>query len=263
MLKTVKILPQNRDCIRLIQLTDTHIFASPASSFDGMDTEASLARVLIEAGQQPAVDLVLVTGDLVHDPHGDAYRRLWRQLSRLASPVYCLPGNHDDPELMHKLLHRGNVRTDKLLELGKWRIVLLDTFVCGSHGGKLASSECDFLEQALAQGRDAFVLIGLHHHPVPIASSWMDGMMLRNPEVLFNIIDSHENVRGIIWGHIHQEFRSQRQGLELFGSPSTCIQFKPGSDTFARDELGPGYSIIELSAKGEIAIEVRRLADFP
>jgi len=110
--------------------------------------------------------------------------------------------------------------------------------------------------------RDRHALVCLHHPPVPIGSSWMDGMMLENPEELFPILDSWENVRAVIWGHIHQEFRARRQGVILYGSPSTCIQFRPGSDSYVKDTQGPGYSAMALFEDGRIAIRSERIG-FP
>ena len=43
-------------------------------------------------------------------------------------------------------------------------------------------------------------------------------------------------------------------------TPSTCMQFKPGSKDFALDDLAPGYRRIELFADGRIDTEVLRLA---
>jgi len=38
------------------------------------------------------------------------------------------------------------------------------------------------------------------------------------------------------------------------------VQFKPGSKTFALDDLAPGYRRIELHADGSIVTEVHRIA---
>jgi Icc protein len=45
-------------------------------------------------------------------------------------------------------------------------------------------------------------------------------------------------------------------------TPSTCIQFKPGSKTFALDDLPPGYRRLDLHADGNIDTAVERLVDF-
>ena len=260
MLAEIEITERNPDCIRVIQITDTHIFASAEANFDGFDTSASLAAVIGHINDNGIeADLVLVTGDLVHDPVATAYQKLRQQLESLTMPVFCLAGNHDDPTLMHSLLNQAQIRTNKLIKAGGWRVVLLDSYLEDSHSGRLKEQEIDFLQQSLEEAKEESILVCLHHPPVSIESSWMDAMMLENPADLFSVIDKHKAVRGIIWGHIHQAFRMKRNNVILYGSPSTCIQFKPESDEFVRDELGPAYSILQLHRNGSIEIETHRI----
>jgi Icc protein len=46
-------------------------------------------------------------------------------------------------------------------------------------------------------------------------------------------------------------------------SPSTCIQFLPGSDGFAVDTTAPGYRWLSLHADGRIETGVQRLSEIP
>jgi Icc protein len=259
MLAEIEIKARNSDCIRVLQITDTHIFESTEDSFDGLNASDSLAAVIRDINQQESPDLVLMTGDLVHNPVTTAYLKLKRQLFSLEAPTFCLPGNHDDTVLMQRLLNENTVHTNKTIKAGQWRILLLDTCLDGSHAGRLKREELEFLEQSLERHPEKFVLVSLHHPPVAVGSAWMDEMMLQNPESLFSLLDNYEQVRVLIWGHIHQEFRAERRGVILYGSPSTCIQFKPGSDSYARDELNPGYSIIQLHGDGRLEIDTQRI----
>ncbi len=256
-----RLQPANTNCIRLIQITDTHIFSDPEEELDGLNTATSLSRIIDGITAEEQADLVVLSGDLVHDPDPLAYANLSALLEPLTIPVFCLPGNHDDPGLMQKQLNTGITRTDKEIIIGNWTLILLDDFIpnAHTHAGALDNDELVFLENALQKTGSENVLIFLHHHPVPILSSWMDGMMLENPEDFFSIVDSFKQVRCIGWGHIHQEFRSSRAGVTLVGSPSTCIQFKPGSDAYARDNLAPAYSVFELSPGGGVEVQVKRV----
>jgi Icc protein len=58
---------------------------------------------------------------------------------------------------------------------------------------------------------------------------------------------------------VHQEFRAVRDGLLLLASPSTCVQFAPGSDTFRLDERAPGLRWLELGADGSLETRVERV----
>ncbi|MCS3902748.1 Icc protein [Methylohalomonas lacus] len=244
--------------LSLIQITDTHIQAEPGATFDGIDCAASLAAVLdhINAHEQP--DRILLTGDLVHDPDSTSYRRLNDLLQAVERPVHAIPGNHDDPALMREQLD-APVRHERLIEQGGWRVLLLNSWLEGEHAGQLPAAELDWLAEQLEQQPDTPSLVALHHPPVSIGSPWMDAMGLRNADDLLTVIDRQPQVAGVIWGHIHQQFESERHGVRLLGCPSTCVQFRPGSDEYARDELGPGYRHLLLTDSGEIRTTVTRV----
>ena len=57
-------------------------------------------------------------------------------------------------------------------------------------------------------------------------------MACATPEALFTVLDRFPQVRAVLWGHVHQEIDRERNGVRLLASPSTCIQFAPGSEDF-------------------------------
>ncbi len=74
---------------------------------------------------------------------------------------------------------------------------------------------------------------------------------------------AHRNVRAVLWGHVHQHFEGERNGVRLMSTPSTCAQFLPRSDGFAIDRRPPGYRWLELRDDGTIATDVVWVPDFP
>ena len=245
------------DTISIIQITDTHILDDGADSFDGFDTSASLERVIDHINMNAiGAELVLLTGDSVHEPTVTAYQKLAGHLERLSLPVYFLPGNHDDPQRMDQILGRYGFSAGKVIQLGAWQLLLLDTQLENKQEGALSSAQLDFLQHALETGKDAYQLIALHHHPVTINSPWMDAMGLMNADAFFRQLDPYQSVKAVIWGHIHQQFESERNGVKLFGTPSTCLQFTPLSHSFSVDTRPPGYRRLVLGNNGEIRTEV-------
>ena len=250
--------------LRLLQFTDTHLYADAAGALLGVNTEQSLQEVLNLARQRHwPPDLVLTTGDLVHDGSVQAYARFLRHFSALGVPVYCLPGNHDAAPTLRTQLQQPTVRTLNHVVQGPWQFCLLDTSVPGSEGGHLARAELQRLDAQLAAHPDHHALICLHHQPVPVGSPWLDTMAVDNAAALFAILDRHPQVRGLLWGHVHQDFHQLRQGVHLIASPSTCIQFAPDSTDFALDDTAPGYRWLRLHADGRIDTGVERLANMP
>ena len=129
----------NRD-VRLMLLSDPHLFANPSGSLRGVNTLASLQRVLGDAAaRQLRMDAVICAGDIVNDePEG--YAHFAHQLATLAKPVYCIPGNHDDPAHLRHALAAPPFQVGGYADLGAWRIVLLDSCLPGAARGHLADS---------------------------------------------------------------------------------------------------------------------------
>lgn len=118
--------------------------------------------------------------------------------------------------------------------------------------GFLAESQLQLLAQSLSEAPDRHHLVCLHHHPVAIGCEWMAPIGLRNAEAFFAVVDRFPQVRAVLWGHVHQEFDQMRQGVRLLASPSTCIQFAPGSEDFKLDTLAPGYRWLRLHDDGQL-----------
>ncbi|MEN8128707.1 MAG: 3',5'-cyclic-AMP phosphodiesterase [Pseudomonadota bacterium] len=250
------------DILQILQLTDLHLLSDPDQELWGTNTYRNFTRVLNMAiARYPRVDLLLLTGDLVHEPLAEAYFVLQKRLLDLPFPVYHLSGNHDDSSLISRCLKGGNIRSENVVRRGAWQIVLLDSNAPVASGGRLDGSQLQFLDRALTTHPDHYALICLHHHPVPIRSSWMDAMALVNPQQLFKVLDGHPRVRGIIWGHIHQEFETERRGVRMMGAPATSIQFVPYCDRFAQDDLGPGFRWLGLHPDGHIETRVHYIDD--
>ncbi len=250
--------------LRLLQITDTHLFADTRATLMGLNTQQSLENLLAHAASQQKVDLILATGDLVHDATEPGYRRFMQMLKPFALPVLCLPGNHDVPAVMRKILNNGQVKTPDSHHQGDWLMVFLDTTVAEKSGGHLCAGELQRLENTLAEHPDLHVLICMHHNPVPVNSRWLDTMMIANSDDFFAIIDRHAHVKGVLWGHVHQEYDEMRSNVRLLASPSTCIQFADGHEEFSLDmQQPPGCRWLALLPDGEIRTAVTRLAEMP
>jgi len=252
----------NTAVLRIAQITDTHLYADPAGRLLGLNTRDCLQQVVAIARQR-APQLVVVSGDLAHDGSASAYRQLRRSLGDLQVPVYCLPGNHDDTGTLHECLNDDGFHTTSAVIINGWQLVFLDSTVNGSDSGHLSRQELQRLETTLTRAADTPTLVWLHHQPVNMGSQWLDTMAIDNSPDFLAVIDRHPQVRGIIWGHVHQCFEQPYKHTRLLAAPSTCIQFKPASDTFAIEHTPPGYRWLDLFGDGEFVTGVEHLAKIP
>ncbi|MFC3607712.1 3',5'-cyclic-AMP phosphodiesterase [Stutzerimonas tarimensis] len=246
--------------LELVQITDSHLFADAHEKLLGLETRYSLERVVDQVlVERPRIDLVLATGDLSQDGSPRSYELFREQTRRIGAPKRWCPGNHDDRAAMLEA-SRGSDLMQPVVDLDGWRIILLDSLVPGAVFGQLEDDQLQLLESALTGAAGRHCLICLHHHPVDIGSRWMDAIGLRNADRLFAVIRQHHQVRGLIWGHVHQAFDAEREGVRLLASPSTCMQFEPGSEDFQIGAEAPGYRWLRLHPDGQIETAVSRVA---
>lgn len=239
--------------IRLAQISDLHYCREPGGLLDSpVVTDQTLKRVLDRLAVL-APDWVVATGDLAQDPEPAVYLRLRKTLAHYPFKVYPLPGNHDDPHLMYRMLGFGEGEAIKRIDAGPWQFLLLDSTIPEQQRGRLAEEELDWLDQTLDAHSQQQALIFLHHHPLPVGSPWMDRIALTNADELLYRLGRHGQVRGLAFGHIHQEFEAEWRGIRFFGTPATCVQFRPNSRHLVIGETPPAFRRFELHPDGEIS----------
>lgn len=242
--------------IRLIQFSDMHLFGDAEGRLRGVASLPALQAAISDAHRRSQrVDAVLLTGDLVQDDP-DGYRWVRHVFGNSRVPVLCLAGNHDLPDHMRATLNGAPFTIGGAMEFGRWLIVMLDSWVANEAGGRLGEAQLSSLRNILQTHRDHHVLVCLHHHPIAMRSGWLDQVGLSDAADFMALIREHSNVRGVLWGHVHQSLDSFVNGVRFMASPATCAQFLPGSQDFAIDNRPPGYRVLELTPDGTIATEV-------
>lgn len=245
--------------LRLVQITDTHLFAEAGQQLLGIDTRNSFLGVVELVRQRQQIDAMLLSGDLSQDDSLAAYQFLHQTLAPLPAPKLWYKGNHDDQAIMQQVGEQhGYFHT--LIRTPHWQVVVLDSQVEGSVFGYLAEEQLQFLQQCLEECPDLHTLISFHHHPIPMGSRWIDRIGLKNADEFKQIIAQHNNVRAVLWGHVHQASDNEIDGVRYLSTPSTCVQFKPGCDDFTVDTVAPGYRWLNLHADGQIETAVERVA---
>jgi Icc protein len=244
--------------LTIVQLSDSHLRKEPEGELLGMNTRESLDAVLdLVKANHPDPDVVLATGDLAQDGHEKSYACFREKLAFFSCPVFWYTGNHDNRSAMRSATKGSNV-LDKRMLTENWQLIFLDSLVPGKVYGELAEGELSYLEKALVEYPDKHTLVCFHHHPIDIESAWLDNIGLKNRASLFSIIDKYKQVKGLLWGHIHQEVDCIRKGVRMLATPSTCVQFLPKSTHFAVDTVAPGYRWLILKANGDIETGVKR-----
>jgi len=246
--------------LTLLQFSDLHLFTQPDKRIHNIFPEQSFLQTFRQAiTENPPVDLILLTGDLAEDPYQAVYQRLNQLLSPLQIPVVCLPGNHDDYQIMQNVFTQPPVTCNKLTRLGNWQIIALNSQIIGEKQGSIAPLEMEFLKDTLANSEEFFSVVAIHHHCIPTNSLWMDRMQLENSDVFLKMLTRYKRVKLVLSGHAHQPLNALISGITILGTPSTCYQFKPNSRNFAITNKPACYRWVSLSPNGDITSKIGTL----
>lgn len=252
----------NAEQVRLLHITDPHLFSDPNGQLLGINTTQSFQAVLHEISQSLfQYDLILATGDLVQDHNREAYHHFARMVKSLEKPLFWLEGNHDtQPQMGKSLAIYEQIRPHKHLLLGKyWQVILLDTHLEHLPRGRLSQQQLTFLENTLNAYPNRYTLIALHHNILPTHSAWLDQHSLENADALAEVLFPFKQVKALLHGHIHQSVNAIWKGYRVLATPSTCIQFKPNCHEFTLDPIPQGWRELSLLPDGRIDTTVKRL----
>lgn len=247
---------------RLLHITDLHIKPDPHETLAGILPDINLKAVLAEAYQlYTQFDLIIISGDLAQDPCLASYQRIREILAPYGTPVLSVPGNHDDLDMMHTVLHCGQFTCATKLDIQDWQIICVNSQQADSNQGWICPTEMQNLRQAFASSAPSLLVI--HHHFLDTGSPWMDRMKIANATEFLEIIVQQEQLKLVIHGHVHQELQWQFQDISVMATPSTAVQFAPLASSFQLTTAAPGFRIIELEANGNFTSHCHYLSNPP
>jgi Icc protein len=248
--------------IRILQVTDMHLFGDPKTNLIGFNPYQSLQRVMLSIADSTAKNppsLLASTGDISQDYSLASYKTAKKIFHNFPCPIAVTMGNHDYTPAFTDLFGDPTQENNKLFTLNNWSILFLNSNWPEHIGGQLAQTELDFLSSALQASYKQHVIIFLHHPVLPVGSYWIDKIMTNNAAQFLKIIDQYHNIKAVICGHIHQETNISRLGVTYLSAPATSWQFAVQSYSFKLDTLMPGYRLIDLYKDGTLQTKVIRV----
>jgi Icc protein len=247
----------SKKSLKILQVSDCHVSADPNADYRGQNAARNLEKLLTPMRAWNP-DLVLLTGDVSEDASQASYARVALTLSKLDAPILALPGNHDDPAVMQQHFPFGPWSGPCVRTLPPWLLVLLDSTAPGEISGSFNRQALEQMQEQLQDSGAEHILVALHHQPVPVNSPWIDRYALENPAMFFKTIDRDSRVRCIVWGHVHHDFHSQRNGVILLGAPSAVANSLPQAQQFTLDLAGPSCRWLELKTDGTVVTGLLR-----
>ena len=224
-------------------------YESPYAEFMNADAIAEINRV--------GVDLTIIKGDIADRGLPQQFELAARTFEAFERPHHAFLGNHDHLERNHgrdvdgyALL--GQEPAPRSLDLGGFRLILLDTTIPGRHEGAFGEQRREWLADALAESLETPTLLFTHHHPVPPehAGNYPNtiGIDPADSVALFELLGHAPQVKGVLIGHTHRN--RVRHHARTAGLPFAEV-------TNPKDYPG-GFGHYRLFEDGSFRQEVRR-----
>lgn len=217
----------------LVQITDCHVTRAGAASIEALE---QVVAGIVALPIAPAA--VLISGDIVHEGTREDYALVQELLEPLTSPIYAIPGNHDDPALVHEAFgDPGEV------EVAGARLVLCNTHRPGTDAGSI---DLDALAARL-EGDDRPTVVAMHHPPLRTGIPAIDDLALPLEErvALAELLAASPQVALVVCGHVHRTTFETLSGCGVFTCPATWEQIEPAAEfgQLAFVERGRAFAI--------------------
>jgi Icc protein len=232
----------------LIQISDCHFSSDPAALYRGENADRNLARLQVGIDAM-APDGLVLSGDISEDGSTDSYQRVADLIRDWAPRRAWLPGNHDNKAAMADVLSAPDFDAGPVLDWGGWRIVLLDSAFGDRGDGIVDEARLAPLKSVGTSSCDRPALAFIHHQPLPINAPWIDKYGLGQSELLWQHL-ADTQVRAVGFGHVHQAFMGERDGIVCLSAPSTVANSQAETEVFTPDPTGPKARWYRLHENG-------------
>lgn len=248
--------------MKIVHISDIHIHDAQIAGFDPVERfRACLAHV--EAHNANA-DVVMISGDLVHDGDRDAYVRLRDMLdaSPLAPHIQLMIGNHDSRENFQAVFPTvpadENGFVQYTFDRAGYRLMCLDTMQPGTHAGRLCEQRLAWLSNELERARfdELPVLLFMHHNPMTVGVWSTDVIGLKEQEAFGEIVGAErDGIRHLFFGHCHYSLSGSLLGIPFSAPRSTCHPCWPefaGKWAMGVGPMSPNYNVALLSSEAVV-----------
>ncbi|MBN8424274.1 metallophosphoesterase [Microbacterium esteraromaticum] len=267
--------------LRILHLTDTHLFGDDSRHYDRVDTREHLTRALGHVGHL-RFDLVVCSGDVSEDGTAESYRWLRETLGtwareRGARVVYAM-GNHDRRETFREVLGGGQpdareqvmAGTDEARPVASaatvdgWRTIVLDSSIPQRGYGSIEPEQLEFLRSQLAAPAPNGTVLVIHHPPIDAQTELLQALALDADDTheLLDVLRGSD-VRVVLSGHYHLPLVETVAGVPVVVAPGVANIARSFDDPREESAIdGFGGAVVDI--RGErvrVAPFVERMSD--
>jgi 3',5'-cyclic AMP phosphodiesterase CpdA len=194
----------------IAHISDTHLALEARDADRRMHDFASTIADI--NALDPAPDVIVHSGDIVHNGRQDEYAQALALLAKARAPVCVLPGNKDDrANLRAAFSAQGYLAPvsgfiDYAVEDYPVRLIALDTLKTGSSRGEFRPEQARRLIELIDAERDKPIAVFSHHPPfeVTVGPDRFHFETMESMSRLREALQRCERIIAVFSGHVHR-----------------------------------------------------------
>jgi 3',5'-cyclic-AMP phosphodiesterase len=226
----------------IAQISDSHVALDSSDADQRIrDFEHTIADI---NALDPAPDVIVHTGDIVHNGRQEEYAQAVATLAKARAPVYVLAGNKDNRRKLGEAFSAfGYVRPDSgfidyAIDDYSVRLIALDTLSSGSNKGDFCPERVRRLIDLIDSEATKPIAVFTHHPPFEVTVG-PDPLHFETPDAMLRLCRAMQHsgrVVAVFSGHVHRAAEGHVGSIPATVMP--CI-----ATTLRRGEYPPQLKI--------------------
>jgi len=252
----------------IAQISDTHLAVdSPDAEQRIRDFELTIADI---NALDPVPDVIVHTGDIVHNGRRDEYAQAVAILAKARAPVYVLAGNRDNrAKLREAFLACGYLAPDSdfvdyAIDDFPVRLIALDTLSSGSNKGSFCRERVRHLIDMIDAETSKPIAVFTHHPPFEVTVG-PDPLHFEMPAVMSGLrraLQHSGRVVAIFSGHVHRAAEGHVGNIPAIVMPCIATTLRKGQYP-VQMKTRPVYQVHRFDPVWGFATETRIVGPGP
>lgn len=252
----------------IAQISDTHIaLDTPDADQRIRDFERTIADI---NALDPAPDVIVHTGDIVHNGRQDEYAQAVAILAKAAAPVYVLAGNKDNRANLraafaaHGYLSADSEFVDYAIENYPIRLIAVDTLSSSSNKGDFDLERLRRLADLSDAATGKPIAVFAHHPPFEVKVG-PHPINFEAPEAMTRLqqaLQRSGQVVAVFSGHVHRAAEGHVGSIPAIVVPCIATTLRKGEYP-AHMKHRPIYYLHRFDADGGFTTEARVVGIMP
>jgi 3',5'-cyclic AMP phosphodiesterase CpdA len=252
----------------IAQISDTHLtLDAPDSDRRMRDFAQTIADI---NALDPAPDVIVHTGDIVHNGRDDEYAQAAAALSKARAPVFVLAGNKDNRANLHAAFSAGGYLTsgsefiDYAIDDYPVRLIALDTMSSESSKGDFSAEQVGKLIDLIDAESKKPIAVFTHHPPFEVTVG-PDRLHFETPQTMARLRQALQHsgrVVAVFSGHVHRAAEGHVGNIRATVMPCIATTLRRG-DYPPHMRIRPVYQIHRFDPVWGFATETRIVGERP